>query len=889
FEIISGAKLGINIRQHETIRKTKSGTLINVSLTISPIKNEEGVIIASSVIARDITRRKKNQQEIIKAFENEKKTLAIAEEQQLRVKFLAEASNLLNTSLNYEETLSQLGSLVTPKLADWFAVDLFDENNNLARLSVSHEKFLRYKIVEKFMSPIPPSKRDHSGVYKAIKERKPILYSEITDKDLNENSINEEQFKLLKKINIHSAMIIPLVIRDKVLGVLIFVNAESKLNYNKNDLIFAEDLAVRAALAIDNAMLYKKEHSLNKKLDLQLTELKNEIKNRKFAEKTLKESEKKLVKSEDRFGLVLEATKVGPWYCNLPFNKLEWSNTTKMHFGLPLDKDVTIDLFYELIHPDDREMVKNAIEDSLKSHEIYDMDYRVIHENGDVKWIKAIGKCFYDSSNKPKRFDGITIDVTEKKKDEEEKAMLAVEVNRQRERINNLVANVPGVVWESWGEPDSKNQQMNFISSYVEKMIGYSVEDWLSKPNFWVSIIHPDDKSNAIKKSRETYNSGKKGINEFRWIKKDGSVIWVETQSTPILDEDNKPIGMRGVTMDITERVRNEGKVKHFGKILENSLNEIYIFDSQTLHFTQVNHGARKNLGYTMEELKYLTPLDLKADFTSEEFNKLISPLRTGEKEIIIFTTRHQRKDKTFYDVEVYLQFSRLENPHVFVATIQDITERKQAEQKIQASLNEKEVLLREVHHRVKNNLQIISSLLNLQATYIDDKTTREYFYESQNRIKSMALIHEKLYRPKDISKINFTEYLQELISNLSATYSVENQKIKFNTKIEDVSMNMDIAINLGLIINELISNALKYAFPNGKEGYISISLIEESNVLKLSVIDNGIGLPEELNIIEINSLGLQLVNAFTEQLGGIFKLTGKNGTKAEMSFPKPF
>ena len=193
-----------------------------------------------------------------------------------------------------------------------------------------------------------------------------------------------------------------------------------------------------------------------------------------------------------------------------------------------------------------------------------------------------------------------------------------------------------------------------------------------------------------------------------------------------------------------------------------------------------------------------------------------------------------------------------------------DITKRKQAEEQIKQNLKEKEVLLSEIHHRVKNNMQVISSLLKLQSAKIEDKKYVEMFKDSENRIRSMSLIHEKLYQSGDFANVNFDGYVKNIANDLIRSYAVTPDKIKLNTKIEDVSLGLDNAIPCGLIINELISNSLKYAFPKDREGEIKIVLREiNSNEIELTVSDDGIGIPAEIDIRETESLGLQLVYAF--------------------------
>jgi PAS domain S-box-containing protein len=209
-----------------------------------------------------------------------------------------------------------------------------------------------------------------------------------------------------------------------------------------------------------------------------------------------------------------------------------------------------------------------------------------------------------------------------------------------------------------------------------------------------------------------------------------------------------------------------------------------------------------------------------------------------------------------------------------------DVTEKKFAEEKIKQSLQEKEVLLKEVHHRVKNNLQVISSILNLQSSYVKDEGTLNILKESQNRIKSMAFIHESLYQTKDFSSINFSEYVVNLSQNLIHSYSNFEHEIKLNLDIQNVFLNLDLAIPCGLIINEIVSNALKYAFVETKSGgEISIKMSLDEENLTLVIGDNGIGLPKEIDYRNTQSLGLQLVVTLTDQLNGTIELNTVKGT----------
>ena len=219
-----------------------------------------------------------------------------------------------------------------------------------------------------------------------------------------------------------------------------------------------------------------------------------------------------------------------------------------------------------------------------------------------------------------------------------------------------------------------------------------------------------------------------------------------------------------------------------------------------------------------------------------------------------------------------------------------DVTERKKQEERLTKSLKEKEALLREIHHRVKNNLQIIYSLLNLQVGYLDNTRYKRLFQESQDRIKSMVLIHETLYQSENLADINPVEYVNSLIKYLSHTYSIQKHNIHIHTHIDKIDMDIDTAIPCGLIINELVSNAVKYAFPGSlrrQKPEISIILKQDTgHRLRLAIADNGKGLPADLDYEHTRTLGLQLVSALTQQLHGTLDVQRTGGTVFTILFP---
>lgn len=271
------------------------------------------------------------------------------------------------------------------------------------------------------------------------------------------------------------------------------------------------------------------------------------------------------------------------------------------------------------------------------------------------------------------------------------------------------------------------------------------------------------------------------------------------------------------------------------------------------------------------------------------------TPLRDDEGRIdgVVFVFRditrqkqaetELKKAKGELELEVEKRTADLEGTNEELR--KEIAERKKAEEKLKESLKEKELLLKEVHHRVKNNLQIVSSLLNFQSRYVKDRKAVEMFRESQKRIKSMAVIHEKLYQSKDLTRICCSEYIRSLVDYLFNSYKLRADTLTFKVDIEDCSLGMDAAIPCGMIINELITNSLEHAFPDGREGEILVSLHSRDSKHVLTVRDNGIGFPEGLDYRKTETLGLRLVSLLADQLKGKVKLDRSSGTAFTITF----
>lgn len=328
-------------------------------------------------------------------------------------------------------------------------------------------------------------------------------------------------------------------------------------------------------------------------------------------------------------------------------------------------------------------------------------------------------------------------------------------------------------------------------------------------------------------------------------------------------------------------------------KIVSTMSNFLLLLDTDK-NIINVNQAARDLLGYDDSEL---IGKSIEIIFPEEERKKALFDVDHGliNKEVIsnketFFRTKNGKI------IPVFLSISLIQSEKSEIVGIvcigSDIIEISHAKNEIKASLEEKELLLREVHHRVKNNLQIISSLLNLQSGYIKDENDLELFKDSQSRVKSMAFIHEQLYQSSSFINIEFSEYVNNLVTYLLHYYTLESTTIKLKTNIENISLDLNTSIPCGLIVNELVTNSLKHGFPviegQTQEGeiYIDLHSINEDQYA-LIVADNGIGLPEDIDFENTESLGLQLVNSLVMQLDGTIKLDRSAGTKFEIIFSK--
>ncbi|BAY37447.1 two-component sensor histidine kinase [Nostoc sp. NIES-2111] len=364
---------------------------------------------------------------------------------------------------------------------------------------------------------------------------------------------------------------------------------------------------------------------------------------------------------------------------------------------------------------------------------------------------------------------------------------------------------------------------------------------------------------------------------------------WWITNLTPLKDENSHVYRIIGSSINITEQKRAQQMLELQAVITRNMAEGLCLvrFNDGVIVYT--NPKFDQIFGYDVGELigQHISIINYEDGNTiATEVHEAIAAavMQDGEATYEVYNIK--KDGIPFWCRATTSVVEHPEHGKVFVAVQQDITEQRQTEEKVKSSLKEKEVLLKEIHHRVKNNLGIVSSLLQMQSRRTQDHQASAILRDSQNRIASIALVHEKLYRSDDLANIDFAQYIPDLTTHLFDSYNVSSNCIRLNTQVEDVSLDIETAIPCGLIINELVSNALKYAFSDNLGGEIQVKLYQEKDqTLTLIVQDNGIGLPAEFDSKKAKTLGLTLVQGLVKQLRGQLEIQSQAGTEFKISF----
>ncbi len=454
------------------------------------------------------------------------------------------------------------------------------------------------------------------------------------------------------------------------------------------------------------------------------------------------------------------------------------------------------------------------------------------------------------------------------------------ERKRLEERFRQVVESAPNAMVMI-----NASGRIEMVNAQTERVFGYSRTELLGRP---VEMLvpqrfrdhHPELRNSFFKDPRaRPMGAGR----DLYGLKQDGSEFPVEIGLNPI--ETAEGTMVLSAIVDIAERKRLE---ERFRQVVESAPNAMVMINASG-RIEMVNAQTERVFGYSRTELlgrpvEMLVPQRFRSHHPElrNSFFKdpLARPMGAGRDLYGL------KQDGSEFPVEIGLNPIETAEGTMVLSAVVDISDRKQKEKSIQAALKEKDLLLGEIHHRVKNNLQVIHSLLELQGSKIKDEVALRLLIESQNRIKSMALIHQTLYESKDFARVDFRSFLDTLVPTLVSSYSVDPSLVTLSIDAAEVSLPIKVAVPCGLIVNELISNALKHAFPGARQGVIQIGLATGPNgKVLLSVADNGVGIPRELDLANATTLGLQLVTLLSDQLGADITMQRSNPTRFLLRF----
>ena len=596
-----------------------------------------------------------------------------------------------------------------------------------------------------------------------------------------------------------------------------------------------------------------------------------------------KKAEEELRESEEKFRTLFENQGAGIALIKLdtPPGKKAFileSNSALQKFLGYTEEELRVRIVTEFSHPEETERDIGRLEDLIagKANSL-EVEKRFIRKDGEIVWGHLTVSLLRDAHGMPVYVIVSVQDITEHKKAEEA-------LRKSEEEFRLSFENAKDAIF--WAEPETGT--IIRCNKAAEILLEKNREEIVG---FHQTKLHPPEKRGYYAEVFKTHivMKGSKDV-EGEVITKSGIVKPVHITASITLIGGN-PI-IQGIFRDVTESKRAERELQEsegkYRTLVEQSLQGIAIAHGIPPRLVFMNIALSEMLGYTTEEL---LSLDAHAtvnlvhpedqSFLQEQYQDLME----GNQPLPLYEFRLIRKDGSICWLEIHANRIEYCGEPAIQAAFMDITDRKKAEEQIKASLKEKEILLREIHHRVKNNLQVVSSLLNLQSEHIKDSQYTEMLKESQNRIRTMALIHEKLYQSENLANINISEYVISVVNGLIRSYNVD-ERITLSINVEDISLSVDAAIPCGLIINELVSNCLKHAFPHKRKGVITITLYKIQGTNELVVKDDGVGIPDTIDFKNVETLGLDLVTTLAEkQLNGTITLDRTGGTAFTIRF----
>jgi PAS domain S-box-containing protein len=620
-----------------------------------------------------------------------------------------------------------------------------------------------------------------------------------------------------------------------------------------------------------------------------------------------KQAEEELQELEGRQRLALDAARMGMWEWEIGSDELTWDDREQMLFGFePGAFDSRMETFLNLIHPDDLAGVRQVLADA-ESGKAFDGEYRVRLSSGEIRWMHGSGMVVPKSDHRPMRLVGINYDITERKRAEEtvKRILDGIAPRTGREFFRVLVdylCNVCEVEFAFVGGIDPDNQES--VKTIAVSHRGVATD------NFTYDL-HATPCERVVGQSLCSYPSGVQQAFPHDTMLVDmgiegyiGTPLWfsngqaagliVLLHNRPIANPEQAEVVLRVVAARAgaeLERQRTDAALHESEERLrifvENAPAGVAMLDREMKY---LSYSRRWLTDYVLGEQNLIgrSHYEVFPDIP-DRWKEIHRRCLTGIPERCE-QDRFERADGTadYLRLEIQPWTDATGAIGGIVIFSESITRQVVAQEQLRTSLHEKESMLKEIHHRVKNNLQVISSLLSLQAANVTQPDASSVLAESQNRVRAMALVHEILYKSRELANVDLSSYLGELCGYLFRSYGVDSSQVQLDLDVEGVSISLDKTIPCGLIVNEAVSNSLKHAFPRNAAGKITIRARKElEGWIRLTLADDGVGLPTDLAIEKTPTLGLKLVQILSEQLGAKLSMKRTKGTQFEILFPQ--
>lgn len=791
----------------------------------------------------DVSEEIAHQQEIERVNQKlEKRVAQRSGELQKEIEHRKEAEKKLQKRLDYEQAISKCSSLLLKSTHD---KNLRESLNILLQVTGSDRVYVYSNRSENgslYINPLMEVRADGSDS-PVIDIESRIKYSEVpwwheqlsNDKTICEtiDNIPEPEKSILEGQEVKSILALPIILDKDWFGYIGFSDIQTKRQWDEAEIALLET-------ASDLIAAFEKRKLIEKSL----------VQQRNYTETILD--------SLPNIYLLMDKD----------LKLVQWNTNTEKYTGYGTD-ELSKTTAFDLIAPEDHQRLRESSV-RVKENKSKGEELTIVTKSGEK--IPYFWRGYYIQLDGQKYYLSVGLDITHQK-EAERKLMEEKHFNEA------LIESLPGIFYMIDKEGNYEQWNSNFV-----KELGYSSEEIAEMGP--ADFYSEDEYHRILEGIQEVFKEGEAEL-ETQIVTKTGEEV--PYFLTGKLFEQNGKQYLVGVGHDISDQKRAHDRIRRSEEMFRNLFLKApaaIVMVNPDNKVQSVNESFQELFGYTEKELigrdidKVIVP--------EEEYDQAPKmPAKNYAMDSFNKEAKRRRKDGELIDVFVAgIPVFVDEDPLAGFGMYIDITEQKQFEEEIYNSLKEKHVLLQEIHHRVKNNLAVVSGLIQLQVYETDDPVIRETLMESESRIQTMALIHEKLYQSQNLSRISCDTYIGDLVETIRTTTESTEKDISVMTDIDDIELNINQAVPFALLVNEVVTNSFKHAFKERDEGKIEIHIKEEGQKLRVEICDDGVGLPENFDPQKMDSLGMTLIQNFAQQLEAECEMGSDDGMYIQLFFP---